>query len=339
MSIQARVETGSGHQLLLAAASVADPRWRLVFTGAAGLAASWQRELGRGFVAELASLGRFGWINLAGLAVQHGAGAGRADLLAMVESLPPVQLHAVLMGADRRQLAEVLGADTRQLVADAAGGSAAARTVVRRALAAGRTNLEVHRWLWRAGSDDVRDRCRALLTALPDQGAGPDPAPMRALVAEHGFEAALARVAPRLHYTAGSLDRVVLVASAAVDPVIVEIDLPELTVIVHPPLATASEADPLARLRRLARAAGDDVRLQILAALRASPRTLPELVAGLDRPRTTLLHHLAMLRGAGLIDVVVPAHGPNSYRLDEAGFEELATAAREFVGRGVTTPG
>ncbi len=331
MSIHARVEAGSGHQLVLAAASVADPRWRLVFTGAAGLAAAWQRELGRTFVAELASLGRFGWINLAGLAVRRGAGASRDDLLALVGSTDPVELHAVLMGADRRQLAEVLGSDTPRIVADAAGGSAAARTVVRRALAAGSTNLEVHRWLWSAGSDDVRDRCRALLSALPDQGAGPDPAPMRALVAEHGFEAALARVAPRLHYRAGSLDGVVLVASRAVDPVIVEIDLPDVTVIVHPPLAATSDADPVARLRRLARAAGDDVRLQILTELRASPRTLPELVSSLDRPRTTLLHHLAMLRGAGLIDVVVPARGPNSYRLDGAGFEELAAAARDFV--------
>ena len=50
-------------------------------------------------------------------------------------------------------------------------------------------------------------------------------------------------------------------------------------------------------------------------------------------PRTTLLHHLALLRGAGLIDVLVVEPQPNSYRLRESGFDDLAQAARAFTIR------
>lgn len=333
MSIAVRVESGGGHQLLLAAAAVADPRWRLVFTRASVLAADWQRDRGRPFLTEVAGLGRFGWVHLAGRAVQEGAGGSRDDLLGLVRGLDAVDLKATLMGADRCQLGDALGEDARPVVTAAAGGDRAATARLRRALAGGRTSLEVHRWLWEAEPGAVRDRLLDLLVRLPDQGPGPDPGPMEKLLAAHGFEGALAAVAPRLHYRPGALDRVVMVASEAVDPVIVEIDLPQVTVIAHPPPRATATRDPAERLRVVARAAGDDVRMAILTELRGSERTLPELVTSLGRPRTTLLHHLALLRGAGLIDVEVPPRGPNSYRLDEAGFEEFASALRSFVAR------
>lgn len=330
MSRQVRIESGSGYQLLLAAASVADPRWRLVFRHASDLAAAWQRELGRAGLSQLAAFGRFGWLNLAGLAAVRGAGGARADLLALVADTDPAELHAIVLGGQRLELRRLLGPESDPVIADAVAGSAAARRAVRRALGDERTRLEVHRWLWQASSAQVHGRCRDLITRLPDQ-PDPDPAPMRAVVAAEGFEAALARVAPRLHYGPGALGAVALLASRAVDPVIVEIDLPDLTVIAHPPLPEPGEVDPIDRLRDLTRAVGDDVRLRILTELRTDPCTLPELCARLERPRTTLLHHLALLRGAGLIDVAVSRQGPNRYRLDPAGFADLASAVTGFA--------
>jgi DNA-binding transcriptional ArsR family regulator len=47
-------------------------------------------------------------------------------------------------------------------------------------------------------------------------------------------------------------------------------------------------------------------------------------------PRTTLLHHLALLRGSGLVDLSVTAGEPNVYRLRVDGFERLARAASAF---------
>ena len=61
------------------------------------------------------------------------------------------------------------------------------------------------------------------------------------------------------------------------------------------------------------------------------PRTLVDLCATLDRPRTTLLHHLALLRAAGFVTLTVSAGEPNVYRIDPSGFDRLARAARGFV--------
>ena len=68
----------------------------------------------------------------------------------------------------------------------------------------------------------------------------------------------------------------------------------------------------------------------MLQQLKGGARTLPELCEVLDAPRTTLLHHLALLRGAGLIDLTVTAGEANVYRLRPEGFEQLAQAAKAF---------
>jgi DNA-binding transcriptional ArsR family regulator len=68
----------------------------------------------------------------------------------------------------------------------------------------------------------------------------------------------------------------------------------------------------------------------VLHLLKGGERTLVELCSALDAPRTTLLHHLALLRGAGLVDLSVTAGEPNVYRLRTEGFDELGQAARAF---------
>ena len=69
----------------------------------------------------------------------------------------------------------------------------------------------------------------------------------------------------------------------------------------------------------------------MLQQLKGRERSLPELCEALDSPRTTLLHHLALLRGAGLIDLVVTAGEANVYSLRSEGFEDLGRAAKGFL--------
>ena len=112
--------------------------------------------------------------------------------------------------------------------------------------------------------------------------------------------------------------------------IVVELAEPTRTVIVHPPLDDSGATDAGARLRELGRALGDATRIRVLQELKGGERMLPELCAVLDAPRTTLLHHLALLRGAGLVDLSVTAGEPNVYRLRPEGFEQLARAASAF---------
>jgi DNA-binding transcriptional ArsR family regulator len=147
---------------------------------------------------------------------------------------------------------------------------------------------------------------------------------VRARLAEVGPEQLLDEVAPGLHYGAGVLDDVVLVTSPFVAPIVVELGDGDRTVIVHPPLGES------ARLRDLGRALGDETRMRILQLVKAEPRTMPQLCELLDAPRTTLLHHLALLRGSGLVELTVTAGEPNLYALRVEGFEQLARAAAAF---------
>ena len=136
---------------------------------------------------------------------------------------------------------------------------------------------------------------------------------------------------PGIRYGPEVLGRVRLVGSALVEPILISVDQPELTVIVHPPSASTAWPTRPASLRDQGNAVGDETRVLVLHELRAGPRTLVDLCATLDRPRTTLLHHLALLRAAGFVTLTVSAGEPNVYRIDPSGFDRLARAARGFV--------
>jgi DNA-binding transcriptional ArsR family regulator len=180
-------------------------------------------------------------------------------------------------------------------------------------------------WVRRADPAEVRRTCLHALESLPAPARrAPSLAPVRARLAEVGPERLLDEVAPGLHYGPGVLDDVVLVTSPQVAPIVVELAEPDRTVIVHPPLGEA------VRLRDLGRALGDDTRMRLLQLLKGGAHTLPELCDVLGAPRTTLLHHLALLRGSGLVDLSVTAGEANVYRLRLEGFEQLAQAAKAF---------
>ncbi len=180
------------------------------------------------------------------------------------------------------------------------------------------------RWLRSAAPRDVRRTCRHVLDNLPAPTGKASLSRVRARLAEAGPERLLDEVAPGLHYGAGVLEDVLLVTSPQVAPIVVELADGDRTVIVHPPLGES------ASLRDLGRALGDSTRMRVLQQLRDGPRTLPELCDVLDAPRTTLLHHLALLRGAGLIDLSVTAGEANVYRLRPDGFDQLSQAAKAF---------
>ncbi len=183
----------------------------------------------------------------------------------------------------------------------------------------------------RRAADRAREVCLAALDTLPAPATrAPALTRIRARLAEVGPERLLDEVAPGLHYGPGVLDDVVLVTSPQVAPIVVELAEESRTVIVHPPLDDSGATDAGARLRELGRALGDATRVRVLQELKGRERTLPELCDALDAPRTTLLHHLAMLRGAGFIDLSVTSGEPNVYRLRPEGFERLAQAASAF---------
>jgi DNA-binding transcriptional ArsR family regulator len=329
-----RVEIGGGdgYDLLVSAVAVADGDWRAVLAHGPEVVSTVRRAAGAE-VARLATrLGRFGWINLMGLlATQGPRRGGRADLAALVARTPARELRFVVAGGMRRQLRDRLGAE--RLAAALAGDPSAGRELSR-ALASPRMLLDVTAWVRRASDDELKGVVERSIAAWPTLPAATEAAAARHArerLREIGADALLQEVTPGIRYGPAVLGRVVLVGSALVEPIIISVDQPDLTVIVHPPLGADGMADAARALRDQGNAVGDEVRVLVLHELRGGPRTLADLCAALARPRTTLLHHLALLRAAGFVTLTVTAGEPNVYQLDVTGFDRLARAARGFV--------
>jgi DNA-binding transcriptional ArsR family regulator len=67
--------------------------------------------------------------------------------------------------------------------------------------------------------------------------------------------------------------------------------------------ASADPDEPPDRLVNLARALGDERRLRILRRLTTGSYSLQDLADHFGIPKTTLLHHLVILRSAGIVRV------------------------------------
>jgi DNA-binding transcriptional ArsR family regulator len=78
--------------------------------------------------------------------------------------------------------------------------------------------------------------------------------------------------------------------------------------------ASVNPDDPPDRLVSLAKALGDERRLRILRRLSGGSYTLQELADHFAIPKTTLLHHLVMLRAAGIVRVGPGTAGRYSLR-------------------------
>lgn len=325
MSMRVRLGAGSGIELLMSAVAVAEPDWRGVFHRGAGAFRAARAVGGRDLERDVARFGRYGWINLAGpLTAQRGAWTVRA-LRDWVAGTEPEELRLVLTGARRAQVRSRLDDAT---IAAAVAGDRQARTTWRRVL--DDTLLQVSPWLLATDPGTIQRSCLAVIDRLPHEPRAIGLPLIRQRLEDVGGEALLAEVAPGVAYRPGALEDVVLVTSPGVSPILVVVDEVGRTVILHPPLSDGSPDDAGARLRELGRALGDDTRIRLLHTLRLSPRTLPELCEALGSPRTTLLHHLALLRSAGLIELEITTGEPNVYSLRPTGFETLAHAASAF---------
>jgi DNA-binding transcriptional ArsR family regulator len=133
------------------------------------------------------------------------------------------------------------------------------------------------------------------------------------------------------------VDRLVLIPSWVHRPWVSYAEYGGTMFLVYPvadeSVAGETDAPPL-RLLRLTKALGDEKRLRILRALAAGPLTLVELAEQFEVAKTTMHHHMVMLRSAGLVSV---GAGAKEYRLRSDVLPSLATMLGGYLGSGVTT--
>jgi DNA-binding transcriptional ArsR family regulator len=128
------------------------------------------------------------------------------------------------------------------------------------------------------------------------------------------------------------IDRLVLIPSFLQRPLVGHLEVGEVMIIVFPvadeSVTAETDAPPL-RLVRLSKALGDEKRLRILRALAEGEKTLMELAEMFGVAKTTMHHHMIVLRSAGLVAVGV---GSKRYRLRHETVPDVGALLSGYLG-------
>lgn len=128
------------------------------------------------------------------------------------------------------------------------------------------------------------------------------------------------------------IDRLVLVPSFVQRPVVSYVELGEVLLVVYPVADESVSADidtPPLRLVRLSKALGDEKRLRILRVLAEGEKSLMELADMFGVAKTTMHHHMIVLRSAGLVSVGV---GAKHYRLRHESVPDIGALLSGYLG-------
>lgn len=132
------------------------------------------------------------------------------------------------------------------------------------------------------------------------------------------------------------IERIVMIPSFLNRPLVTYVEFGESMLIVYPvadeSVTAETDAPPL-RLVRLSKALGDEKRLRILRALAESERSLVELAELFGVAKTTMHHHMIILRSAGLVSASV---GSKRYRLRTETIPDVGSLLGAYLGAGTT---
>ena len=327
LGARAVVETGLGFDFVASALMLADPAGRKRFTEN-DLWRRHARAMDSADVRTLERLGAHPMINLVGLASESPGERGPADVLAHLSAVPPAELVLNAVGRYRRTILRGIAGD---VIEDAVAGDAAARkqfhdlswpdlpewqASLRFLL--GRPPEEVapaivgalERWHERAFAQEAErlsDAQERAATAL------------RAESTSWRVDTLMRRVTPPVEYVPpAGVEVTTFVPVSSVRPAFVFLDHRMESIVLFPIAeAPASAEEPPELLVLLGKALGDELRLRALRALASGPRTLADLATELGVPRTSLAHHMSILRAAGLV----------SHTIDDGRWGKLALRA------------
>ena len=306
----------------------------------------WRRRaagLGDDYLATLDHYGKEVWINLLGLPFDRPDARTGSGFAVTVRSLSAADLLRYLTGYYRRCFRRETPADVMDAAMD--GDPAARREFRRTSFADDIPWRDTLRHLLARDPDAIQDEFVGLVERWQQEvyseveGAFIDTA-NRSLVAFRSATEGLPlaqvveRAASGITFVpeAGQTE-VVLLPSLAVRPLWAVTDHRAANVFAFPaPIPNDARTSPPARLVALGKAIGDETRLRILRELASEPATPPDLAVRMGIPRTTLLHHLRILREADLISVQVHDSAYHQYRVRDEHFGEIERLLEDYLG-------
>jgi DNA-binding transcriptional ArsR family regulator len=126
---------------------------------------------------------------------------------------------------------------------------------------------------------------------------------------------------------------ILLIPAVAGRPWVIFTETPDRLIMAYPVADEYMDADPDAPpnwLIRTYKALGDERRLRILRRLSRGPASLHELAEELDVSKSTLHHHMMLLRTAGLVKVLIG--NEKEYALREDVVPETAAVLQAYIG-------
>lgn len=138
--------------------------------------------------------------------------------------------------------------------------------------------------------------------------------------------------------------QLVLVPTVTLRPWTLVSDFGDSVVVAYAVADEHLEQDPDAApgwLVRFHKALGDDKRLRILREVADGGSTLGELTELLGLAKSTVFHHIGILRAAGLVRVVLGTHddGINSYQLRHEAFADADLQLQKYLEVILTSQG
>jgi len=336
------VQPGTGYELLLSATSLADKSSRSRIDLAKDLRRR-AKAIDNGRVLKaLGGIGREPFLNLLGFVYAMTEEPTAANAVRAIADAPDDELVLGALGYQRRAFriptrpavirAAVVDRDSAAIkefrhssYPDLVHWQATLRHVLAMPYeeAAAEIKMAVTRW-YEAGFRELE----------PDfaEADGRGVERVRKLVASRDLDAVLEDIVPGITFTREvGQEVVVLTPSVVVRPGWALADYGSALVIVYPaPSDSRDNENTDARLVILAKALGDDLRLQALRELRDGPMMPSELARRLGIPRTSIHHHLQILTNAGLVRMPVDDARWSTVELRLEGLKELAKLAGDF---------
>ncbi|MBA2719834.1 MAG: winged helix-turn-helix transcriptional regulator [Chloroflexi bacterium] len=268
---------------------------------------------------------------------------GLRELVAAIAALPAEAFRRRLLGADSGM--------SRSLVADGAfdralAGDPPARAELRSTLANGPADRQV---MDRLFADDPAATRAEIGAIVADWAAKVFPAfePEAMAAIERDAAAKEAALADRpaqdvlAAATAGVdvapppwIRSIAIVPTVALRPFVIPAEVGETAAYICSVADESFDVDPDApprRLVKLAAALGDELRMRILHALRDESLSASQIADRLGVDRTSLHHHLGILRSAGLLTIVDDGVAGWRYALREGAVNEIGPALDEYL--------
>ena len=341
-----RVTVGASFELLAALWAFLDDERHPAYEASSDLVRQEERHLGTDAVAIRRFAGgslRF-WDHVLGLAMDADGDHDIPGLFAHIEAIPADELRLHLLGRWNAHILRVVSAD--QIEAAAVGDAKAQRGLRRESYPDEASWQKAMRHVLRTDPEHLRGELLHTLRLWYEKAFVPDEERLMPILEREAV--AIRRQAVRLdglaiidHVTDGlrwaidaGLTDVLMAPSYAARPIVFYIEHRGTTLVLFPvseESVLGDEFGPPGRLVKLVKALADEGRLKVLYALRDRELTGAEIAERLGVPRTSLWHHILILRSAGLVRATKGTGNQSTYALQDEVLPQVSELLEQFL--------